>query len=165
MPWKPPGKVRARTYGTKSPRQSKALRFIDSAKSPSTVGSSPDFSRFGFFHGMVPLGLCPENFFPSSKFHTSSDFTKAFMKLSCMICRHHVFGFCTKTCSLLLFVLLVLPVMLLGMLLAHKRYSLVKYLCVVLIVVGVMIFMFPDVRQMLSAVLAWLFTIAMPCQV
>ena len=33
-----PGKVRARTYGTKSPGRSEALRFIDSAKSPSTWG-------------------------------------------------------------------------------------------------------------------------------
>ena len=33
---KNPGKVRARTYGTKSPSRSEALRFIDSAKSPST---------------------------------------------------------------------------------------------------------------------------------
>ena len=31
-----PWKVRARTYGTKSPSRSEALRFIDSAKSPST---------------------------------------------------------------------------------------------------------------------------------
>ena len=31
-----PWKVRARTYGTKSPSWSEALRFIDSAKSPST---------------------------------------------------------------------------------------------------------------------------------
>ena len=34
---KNPGKVRARTYGTKSPSRSEALRFIDSAKSPSTI--------------------------------------------------------------------------------------------------------------------------------
>ena len=33
---KNPGKVRARTYGTKSPSRSEALRFINSAKSPST---------------------------------------------------------------------------------------------------------------------------------
>ena len=33
-----PWKVRARTYGTKSPSRSEALRFIDSAK----LGSSPD---------------------------------------------------------------------------------------------------------------------------
>ena len=31
-----PEKVRARTYATKSPSQSEALRFIDSANSPST---------------------------------------------------------------------------------------------------------------------------------
>ena len=60
-----PWKVRARTYGTKSPSRSEALRFIDSAKSPrwgfgwvdkaqcfrsarrfGAVGSSPDFSGF-----------------------------------------------------------------------------------------------------------------------
>ena len=35
MSWKTL-KVRARTYGTKSPSRSEALRFIDSAKSPST---------------------------------------------------------------------------------------------------------------------------------
>ena len=35
-PWKKPWKVRARTYGNKSPSRSEALRFIDSAKSPST---------------------------------------------------------------------------------------------------------------------------------
>ena len=38
---KNPGKVRARTYGTKLPGRSEALRFIDSAKSPST----PAFAR------------------------------------------------------------------------------------------------------------------------
>ena len=50
--WKPnvvksPGKVRARTYGTKSPSRSEALRFIDSAKSPSTKidGSLVNFRR------------------------------------------------------------------------------------------------------------------------
>ena len=36
------GKVRAQTCGTKSPNRSGALRFIDSAKSPSTGGSAPD---------------------------------------------------------------------------------------------------------------------------
>ena len=44
---KNPGKVRARTYGTKSPSRSEALRFIDSAKSPSTKidGSLVNFRR------------------------------------------------------------------------------------------------------------------------
>ena len=37
MSWKNPGEVRARTYDTKSPSRSEALRFIDSAKSPSTT--------------------------------------------------------------------------------------------------------------------------------
>ena len=37
MSWKNPGKVRARTYGTKSPSRSEALNFIDSAKFPSTA--------------------------------------------------------------------------------------------------------------------------------
>ena len=54
MSWKNPGKVRARTYGTKSPSRSEALRFIDSAKAQcfrlarrfGAVGSSLDFSRF-----------------------------------------------------------------------------------------------------------------------
>ena len=60
-----PWKVRARTYGSKSPSRSEAPRFIDSAKSPrwgfgwvdkaqcfrsarrfGAVGSSPDFSGF-----------------------------------------------------------------------------------------------------------------------
>ena len=47
MSWKNPGKVRARTYGTKSPSRSEALRFIDSAKSPSTKidGSLVNFRR------------------------------------------------------------------------------------------------------------------------
>ena len=36
MSWKHPGKVRAQTYGTKSPSRSEALRFINSAKSQST---------------------------------------------------------------------------------------------------------------------------------
>ena len=42
-----PWKVRARTYGTKSPSRSEALRFIDSAKSPSTKidGSLVNFRR------------------------------------------------------------------------------------------------------------------------
>ena len=42
-----PGKVRARTYGTKLPGRSEALRFIDSAKSPSTKidGSLVNFRR------------------------------------------------------------------------------------------------------------------------
>ena len=44
---KNPGKVQARTYGTKSPSRSEALRFIDSAKSPSTKidGSLVNFRR------------------------------------------------------------------------------------------------------------------------
>ena len=44
---KNPGKVRARTYGTKSPSRSEALRFIDSAKSPTTKidGSLMNFRR------------------------------------------------------------------------------------------------------------------------
>ena len=84
MPWKTLEKVRARTCGTKSPKRSKALRSIDSAKSPSTnrwgfgwvdkaqcfrslrrfgaAGSSPDFSRV--FHGMALPGLCLETLFP-----------------------------------------------------------------------------------------------------
>ena len=37
MPLKNPRKVQARTYGTKLPSQSEALRFIDSAKSASTM--------------------------------------------------------------------------------------------------------------------------------
>ena len=42
-----PWKIRARTYGTKSPSRSEALRFIDSAKSPSTKidGSLVNFRR------------------------------------------------------------------------------------------------------------------------
>ena len=42
-----PWKVRARTYGNKSPSRSEALRFIDSAKSPSTKinGSLVNFRR------------------------------------------------------------------------------------------------------------------------
>ena len=44
---KNPGKVRARTCGTTSPSQLEALRFIDSAKSPSTKidGSLVNFRR------------------------------------------------------------------------------------------------------------------------
>ena len=44
---KNPGKVRARTYGTKLPSRSEALRFIDSAKFPSTKidGSLVNFRR------------------------------------------------------------------------------------------------------------------------
>ena len=47
MPWKDPGEVRARTYGTKSPSLSEALCFIDSAKSPSTKtdGSLVNYRR------------------------------------------------------------------------------------------------------------------------
>ena len=47
MSWKTPGEVRARTCGTKSPSQSETLRFIDSAKSPSTKidGSLVNFRR------------------------------------------------------------------------------------------------------------------------
>ena len=43
----PPGEVRARTRGTKSPSRSEALRFIDSSKSPSTKidGSLVNFRR------------------------------------------------------------------------------------------------------------------------
>ena len=68
---KNPGELRARTCDTKSHSRSEALRFIDSAKSPSTMtsdqlgdlvpqGSSPD-SRV--FHDMALLGLCLETFF------------------------------------------------------------------------------------------------------
>ena len=44
---KPPGEVRARTCGTKSPSRSEALRFIDSSKSPTTKtdGSLVNFRR------------------------------------------------------------------------------------------------------------------------
>ena len=48
MSRKTPGKVRARTCGTKSPSRSEALRFIDSSKSPSTKkidGSLANFRR------------------------------------------------------------------------------------------------------------------------
>ena len=47
MSWKNPGKTRARTYGTKSPSRSEAVRLIDSAKSPSTKidGSLVNFRR------------------------------------------------------------------------------------------------------------------------
>ena len=51
---KNPGKVRARTYGTKSPSRLEALRFIDSAKSPSTlIGLAIWSRRFepGLFQG------------------------------------------------------------------------------------------------------------------
>ena len=43
-----PWKVRARTYGTKSPSRSEALRFIDSAKFPSTTGTKIDGSLVNF---------------------------------------------------------------------------------------------------------------------
>ena len=44
---KTPGEVRARTWGTKSPSRSEAMRFIDSSKSPSTKidGSLVNFRR------------------------------------------------------------------------------------------------------------------------
>ena len=45
---KNPGKVLARTYGTKSPSRSEALRFIDSAKSPSTKKPCSGFFKFAF---------------------------------------------------------------------------------------------------------------------
>ena len=77
---KTPGKVRARTCGTKSPSRSEALRFIDSSKSPSTVDGDLDESikrstsdRLGdlvpqvrartfpgVFRDMALLGLCLE---------------------------------------------------------------------------------------------------------
>ena len=38
MSWKNPGKVQARTHGTKLPNRSEALRFIASAKSPAFPG-------------------------------------------------------------------------------------------------------------------------------
>jgi len=46
------------------------------------------------------------------------------------------------------FVFVIFPflVMILGVLLARKRYPLVKYLCVLLIVLGVALFMYKEVR-------------------
>ena len=42
-------------------------------------------------------------------------------------------------------------VMILGALLANKKYPLIKYLCVLLIVIGVALFLYKDVSTMFSS--------------
>lgn len=70
----------------------------------------------------------------------SSKFEQEYLKL-------YITDFIIIRTVLLYFCYLYFIVMILGALLANKRYPLIKYFCVLLIVIGVALFLYKDVSR------------------